>query len=92
MEQKEKDNIIKEIKKRAPHPSCPICGNKQFSLADGYHNKNLQDKLSGGIIFGGKAIPTVCAICSNCGYIAELAVGILGFLPKSEGNEDEKQK
>lgn len=92
MKQEEKDKIISALEERfAKHP-CPRCGNQQFSLAEGYFNQPLQEKL-GGLVLGGPSIPSVVVICARCGFISQHALGALGLLPtqEEEKKEDDKQ-
>lgn len=84
-----KDEFIKAFegaikrKKGTGNVVCPMCSDNHWQLPGGYTVSSLQNEL-GGIRLGGPAIPKVPIICSNCGFVAEIAIGILGLLPKEE--------
>ncbi|MCX8514660.1 MAG: hypothetical protein ORN24_03750 [Burkholderiales bacterium] len=80
MTQDEKNKIAKTITERGALLPCPRCGKNQFTLADGYVNTPLQNALNEFII-GGPSIPSVAVICTNCGYISNHAIGVLGLMP-----------
>jgi transcription elongation factor Elf1 len=83
-----KEKIARSIREKAKVLSCPVCGNENMFLSDGYIAHDLQDDLVTRKI-GSKNIPTIPIICSNCGLVREFAVGVLGLLPKE--NSDKKQ-
>jgi hypothetical protein len=62
---------------------CPLCSNTRWQLPGGYVVSSLQNEI-GGIHIGGPGIPKVPMICANCGFVAEIAIGVLGLLPKEE--------
>lgn len=66
---------------------CPMCGNQHFSIADAYLRNDLQADLK-SVNLGGPSIPAIAIICSNCGFISQHAVGVLGLLPKEEAKND----
>jgi len=82
-EQKEK--IIETLKQKGVNQGCPMCGNKNFVLIDGYFNNHLQGDLS-SYSLGGPSVPSIATACSNCGFISQHALGILGLL----NNPDQK--
>lgn len=88
--QEDKQKVIQELnKKLGPSGAkCPMCGNKHFIIADGYFNTFVQDDLN-DINLGGPSIPSISIICSNCGFMSQHALGVLGLLPKQ--NSDEKE-
>jgi hypothetical protein len=69
--------------------SCPMCGNGKFTLAGGYFVSILQDNVN-NIALGGSSLPTVSIICTNCGFVSQHAVGLIGLLPKKEEKKDGK--
>lgn len=79
--------IIEILEKRGATQPCPRCGNKNFSILEGYFNQTLQTELK-GMVIGGPSVPTVVVVCSKCGYISQHALGTLGLLPK-EGEKVE---
>ena len=86
----EKEKIVSELNKRinSGDIKCPMCGNKNFIIADGYFNSIMQDSLN-GLLLGGPSIPSIPIICTHCGFISSHALGILGLLPKQT---EESQK
>lgn len=80
MTQAEKDNIVQVLNSKKAVLPCPRCGQNKFTLADGYLNSPLQQNLN-GITIGGPSIPSVAVVCTNCGYISQHALGVLGLLP-----------
>lgn len=69
---------------------CPICSNGKWNIPGGYTMSALQNDLVGFKI-GGPAIPKVPIICNNCGFVAEIAIGVLGLLPKQEVKKETKE-
>lgn len=92
-----KEKMIEELDKRIDKLNknfqCPICKHKNFNVIDGFTKRNIDQNLS--IINFGMNIPSVSIVCTNCGYIADFAIGALGFLEsknETEGNKDDKAK
>lgn len=83
------DKILKELKKRGVSKTCPMCGNKHFSIAPAYFVNLLQTSV-GNLSLGGKSIPSIPIICTNCGFISQHAIGILGIVPKESPEESKK--
>lgn len=79
-----KQRVINRLRDRKVRGECPMCGNRNFALLDGYLNHSLQTDLSMGMVLGGPSIPTVAIACSNCGFISEHALGALSLLPTQE--------
>lgn len=88
LSEEDKKKIIEEFAKRGVKYHCPMCGNNNFVVADGYFNNTIQPELK-GFILGGPSIPTIPIICTNCGYISQHALGVLNLLP---GGTDESKK
>lgn len=82
MSQEEKNNIVRILQEKGAVMPCPRCGKSQFTLADGYLNNSLQQDLN-AITIGGPSIPSVAVVCTNCGYISQHAIGVLGLLPNA---------
>jgi hypothetical protein len=88
----DKKKIAEALEKRKNGLTCPMCQNKSFIMADGYFNNNMQTDF-GSFSIGGPAIPTIAIICSNCGFVSQHALGVLGLLPKNENvKKDEPTK
>lgn len=79
----EKEEIISKLNDRinSGDVKCPMCGNKNFIIADGYFNSIMQDSLN-ELALAGPSIPSIPIICNRCGFISSHALGILGLLPK----------
>ena len=80
-----KEKIINALKEKgALNNPCPRCRSKNFTLLDGYLNNQVQMGL-GNVFFGGPSVPSVVVVCSQCGYMSQHAIGVLGLL--REGGE-----
>ncbi len=79
----QKQNIINALNSKNVNGPCPRCGNKNFILADGYFNHSMQVDLT-NFSLGGPSIPTIATVCSNCGFISEHALGVLGLINNPE--------
>lgn len=77
----EKTKIVKALEERKAILPCPRCGNKNFTLVDGYFNQSIQPEIGGGLVIGGPAVPSVVVVCVQCGFMAQHALGVLGLLP-----------
>lgn len=69
---------------------CPICSNGKWKIPGGYTMSSLQDEL-GAVKIGGPAMPKVQIVCNNCGFVAEIAIGVLGLLPKKEEEKETEE-
>ncbi len=83
----QKEQVIQLLQIKGVKSVCPMCGNKHFVLADGYFNNSLQTDFK-SFSLGGAGIPTVPIVCSNCGFISQHALGVLGLLPKEEKKDN----
>ena len=92
LNENDKKKIIDALNSKGVKTTCPMCGNKQFAIADGYFTQNIQKNFNQGIIIGGPAIPTIGIICSNCGFISQHAIGFLGLLKVELKNKTEDGK
>jgi hypothetical protein len=87
-----KQEITNKIQQKIQNLSCPMCHKNNFILGDAYIHNILQENLN-GIAIGGPSIPAIPIICSNCGFISQHAIGVLGLFPmpeKAELNQDPK--
>lgn len=89
IDEDKKAEITEILTERGAVKPCPRCDNEQFALADGYFNQVIQKDLE-GMSLGGPSIPSVAVVCTNCGYISQHALGVLGLLP-SESTEEEEE-
>ena len=62
-------------------PACPLCTTNKWSVGDGYVSLAVQPTFSSGLVIGGSTIPTIPIICNQCGFVAHIALGIVGLLP-----------
>lgn len=72
-------------------PHCPLCSQTQWTVAPGYVLSPIQEQL-GGLVIGGPTIPTIPIICDNCGFVASIALGPLGLLPKAQAKTEQEEK
>ena len=88
--QEKKREIANRLNERIQGLTCPMCHQQGFIIADGYFSHFLQDDIK-DVSIGGSSIPTIAIVCSNCGFVSQHALGVLGMLPKNEGKKDEKK-
>ncbi len=84
MNQEQKNKIITNLQNKGAILPCPRCGNKNFTLIDGYFNQSFQKELNNNIVIGGPSIPSISVLCNQCGYIAHHALGALGLMPNKD--------
>ncbi len=84
-------NLNKKLQEKNRSLVCPVCGNNNFILADGFVNDLLQETMGGGLVIGGPAIPEVVIICGHCGYVMKFSAGVLGLLPEKTENVDKEK-
>jgi hypothetical protein len=85
--QEQKERVIEALAKREVRLPCPRCGSHNFTLLDGYFKQSIQAEL-GKTVLGGPAIPSVVTVCTQCGFISQHALGVLGLLPTEEENNE----
>lgn len=81
-----KAEIIRALEARDAKLPCPRCGNRSFTLLDGYFNQTVQANIK-GMVLGGPSVPSVVLACNKCGYLSQHALGALGLLQKEEAKE-----
>lgn len=75
------EKVKNELVRRKALRPCPRCGQANFSIENqGLIVHILQKEDRSLIIGGGTVIPTAVVVCTNCGYIMEHAIGVLGLL------------
>lgn len=72
------DLISARLAKGGRGASCPMCGHDGFALADGYFSNALQADFQ-NITLGGPSVPTAAIICTNCGFVSQHAIGVIGL-------------
>lgn len=85
LSEKEKKDIFNKIinKVGANNMQCPMCGNRGFSVADGYFTDLLQSGV-GSSRYNKKSLITVGTICSKCGFVSKFVLGALNNSSKRE--------
>jgi hypothetical protein len=78
----DRQRIADALKRAQVGIHCPMCGNRQFTVLDGYINHAVQTQL-GGLVIGGQSVPTAVIVCNRCGFLSQHALGVLGLLPKT---------
>lgn len=91
IKKKIQENLNKKLQEKERNLTCPVCGNNNFILADGFSNDLLQDHL-GGLVIGGPAIPEIVVVCGHCGHILKFSAGVLGLLPEKKEEKTEEKK
>ena len=83
IEEARKNEIVKALEERGATRPCSRCGNESFQLFDGYSmvlvNRNLNAAL---FIATDNFIPSIVVVCTNCGYLSQHSLGVLGLLPE----------
>lgn len=82
--------IKKRLEERNVHPVCPMCGSKKFVFVDGYFTHRIQNHIN-VVSLDGPSIPAASLICSNCGFIAHHALGVLGLIGGEESGLNEEK-
>ena len=72
--------LTERLAKYAKPSVCPMCGHAHFTIADAYLSNTLQTDFN-SVTLGGPSIPSLAIICTNCGFISQHSLGILGLLP-----------
>ena len=89
MTPEDKNKVVKALEERNAKLPCPRCGGRSFTLVDGYFNQSIQPSVGGGLVIGGPAIPSVAVVCTQCGFIAQHALGVLGLMPPNKSGAKE---
>ncbi|MBR4391952.1 MAG: hypothetical protein IKT08_07605 [Bacteroidales bacterium] len=89
--QEKKAEIAAKLNEKLTEITCPMCHQHNFIIADGYFVNILHENLD-SFKLGGSSIPTISIICSNCGFVSQHALGVLGLLPEKKENDTESDK
>ena len=82
----EQNAVIAKLKEKGVKADkCPMCNSNHFIIADGYFNHQIAAKnaiiANGGAVYlGGPSIPSIAIVCTNCGFISQHSLGVLGLL------------
>ena len=77
---------IQELEKRNAQNPCHRCGNNNFEIIEGYSYFPIQDN-PGDIVLGGKNVPAILVVCTNCGSITPHAIGVFKPLENNQKKE-----
>lgn len=71
------DECVKKLKHIIDaHMECPMCGNKDFMVYEGFTKNTIQPNLDQFLI-GGPSIPCVSIVCTRCGFLSQHAVEVI---------------
>lgn len=87
MDEKERNRILKRFTELIPHPECPMCHNKSFSVVDSYITLPASDEYRKLSPLLKRAIPSVAVICTKCGFLSIHSMSVMK-LKENEKNED----
>lgn len=85
----EKKRYVGLLQSKHVNVHCPMCNNTNFIIADSFIRNDLQSNLK-SINIGGPSIPSIAIICSQCGFISQHAIGVLGLLKNEEESKNAK--
>jgi len=88
--QEKKREIANRLNERIQELTCPMCRQHGFVIADGYFSHYLQEDIK-SVSIGGPSIPTIAIVCTNCGFVSQHALGVLGMLPQNTEKDTEKK-
>jgi len=86
--QEQKQAIVDVLKKRGVPAACPMCRQNNWTVGDGYLAPIIQPDLH-AMALGGQSIPSALLVCTNCGFMSQHALGILGLLPSLPVEEED---
>lgn len=81
-----REKLLSALQERNVNPTCELCGHNNWAVVDQAVSVQITD-LSGGFSIPPPQIPSAGLVCNHCGNIRLLALGVLGLLPKAEGEE-----
>ena len=79
--------ILEKFQKKVNDITCPICGNKHFTIIEGFTRRMINQDLHKNVL-GGTNVPSISIVCNNCGHILDFALGPLGLLENKSDNHD----
>lgn len=78
----DKAKLAKALSDKIKSFRCPMCNNHSFTIVDGYLVQNLQSNMNGIVLGNGPMIPSVAIVCTNCGFMSQHNLGVLGMLKR----------
>jgi len=82
----EKLKILAELNKKFDKIICPLCQNDKFVISEGYFTHPISAEIGRGMIIGGLNVPTIALFCTNCGFMREFSLGVLGLMPNQQAD------
>lgn len=79
----DKDLLSKKLTEKGINPNCSSCGRNNWAVLD---EATLIPQWINRLPAPG--IPAAAMICNNCGFVRHHALGALGMLPDSEGENE----
>jgi hypothetical protein len=73
----QKEEISRALEGVGATLPCGRCGNKQFSLLDGFFSHPVQSGPN--LVLGGTTVPVVVTVCTRCGFISQHAAALLNL-------------
>ena len=58
---------------------CPFCRKSEFQIENGVFINILQKNWE-SVELGGESIPVIVLVCTNCGFVSQHSLGVLGLL------------
>ncbi len=80
MDKSRNEKIVEALKTRGVTRPCPRCGHLHFDFVAETLMTIQNDPNVFGV--GGQVVPLAIVACSNCGYLSEHALGVLGLMPE----------
>ena len=84
LSEQQKIEIKEQLIKKVGQLCCPMCSKNDFAISDAFLVNKLQIDLT-TLTYDAinTAIPTIGFVCTNCGFLSQHALGVLGVLPKN---------
>jgi hypothetical protein len=76
----QRQQIADNVARKAPTiGACFLCGTRDWQLGDGIVNLRLSDQAGGELVSGGRVLPSIPLLCTNCGNTVLLNVFTTGL-------------
>ena len=86
----DRNEVAKKLEEKGAILPCHRCGQKTFTILEGFTNLNLQEDFSAGLVLGGTTVPVIHVVCNNCGALSSHALGALNMLPNEKEDSNAK--
>lgn len=77
MTDRQKQTVQRALQGKIAGP-CPMCRQANWQIAEDFVQTPTM-AIGGGVALGGPVIPMVQVICTNCGFVAHYAAGVIGI-------------